>query len=78
MWTYTNEVAVHGWDLAQATGNDITIDDEVLQPVIEAARLGIPAEARGMEDFPFGPVVEPPSGATVLEQLVAWCGRSAE
>lgn len=73
--TYTGELAVHGWDLATATGRELTIDDAVLQGALVAARF-VPAEGRDAPDIPFGPIVDPGQGAPVLLQLAGWLGRA--
>ncbi len=73
LFTYTAELAVHGWDLATATDQDFSIDDEVLAGPLMAARF-IPAEGRG-EEMPFDPVVDPGPDAPVLLQIAGWMGR---
>ncbi|MEM7096072.1 MAG: TIGR03086 family metal-binding protein [Actinomycetota bacterium] len=73
--SYVGEQAVHGWDIAQATGQTIEIDDAVLQPALDGLRFGLPAEGRGAE-IPFGPVVVPESpDASTLDHLAGWSGR---
>ncbi len=74
MFTYTAELATHGWDLATATGAEFAIDDEVLEGPLMAAKF-IPAEGRGPE-MPFDEVVDPGPDAPVLDQLAGWMGRS--
>ena len=73
---YTGELAVHGWDLAQATGQSLEIVDEVLEPSLAGAHQSIPVEIRGDEMVPFGPVVDPGTGATTLVRLAGWFGRN--
>lgn len=74
--SYVAEQAVHGWDIAQATGQAIAIADAVLQPALEGLRFGIPAEGRGPE-LPFAAVVVPTSAdATTLDHLAGWSGRN--
>lgn len=72
--SYTGELAVHGWDLATATGRDLSIADDVLQGPLMAAKF-IPAEGRETPEIPFGSVVDPGPDAPVLEQLAGWMGR---
>lgn len=87
---YTNEVTVHTWDLAVATGQTIVWDDEVVatcQAAIDtqlpmadrdamwaAFRDGMPADM----DFsaPFANAQPVADDATPIERLVAWNGRS--
>ena len=86
---YTNEVAVHTWDLARATGQQPSWDDRVVQVAFDCIRVALPAEGR-MEmyaqvraelppqdewDDPFGPAVAVPDDAPLIDRLVAWNGR---
>jgi uncharacterized protein (TIGR03086 family) len=64
---------VHGWDLATATGQPYSPPDELVAEVDAFARQVLDP-LRGGEAF--GPAVEPPSGATPLERLVAFTGRT--
>ncbi len=77
VYTYTAEVAVHGHDLATATGRPIVIDDEALHGALAAAKF-LPAEGRGTPEVPFDPVVDPGPRASVLDQLAGWMGRKVE
>lgn len=74
MYSYTAELAVHGWDLAQATGADFEIDDGLLGNALIATKF-IPEDDRGHSDMPFSPVVDPGSDAPVLLQIAGWMGR---
>lgn len=74
MYTYTAELAVHGWDLATATGADFAIDDDLLSGPLMAAKF-IPAEGRDTPEMPFSPVVDPGPDAPVLDQIAGWMGR---
>ena len=74
-FAYTGELAVHGWDLAQATGQDFSIDDEVLDPPLAGARAAVPAQVRDHPFVPFGAPVVAPAGASTLVRLAAWYGR---
>ena len=71
----TNDMVVHGWDLARATGQPYDVDPE------QAVRLlGVVSSfadtLRGPEGAgAFGPAVEAPEGATPLLRLVAYLGR---
>src|SRR5579862_1060288 len=71
---YVQEIAVHGWDLAQATGQPTELDPEIASWVLAVAQRILPAEPRGGE-VPFGPVVEVPPDAGVYARLAAWLGR---
>lgn len=86
---YTNEITVHTWDLARATGQHPAWDDDVIAASLAAMEVALPAEGR-IESFaaieaalppgagwtpPFGPAIEVGKDATPIERLVAWNGR---
>jgi uncharacterized protein (TIGR03086 family) len=88
MWS--NELSVHTWDLATATGQSPDWDEAVLEAAFAAMQVGLPAESRmesfeaarqnmpeGMEGFtpPFAAAVDVPDGAPLIDRLVAWNGR---
>jgi len=75
MYTYTAELAVHGWDLATATGAEFSIADDLLGGAHQAV-LFIPAEGRGTPEMPFGPVVDPGPDAPMLDRIAGWMGRN--
>jgi uncharacterized protein (TIGR03086 family) len=67
------ELLVHGWDIAQATGQRIDVPSEVAGYVLDRARELITDEKRGRSfaaEVPAGPA------ATVLQRLIAFTGRS--
>lgn len=69
---YTADVFMHSWDLARATGQDITLDED-----FAAALLG---GMRQMEDVlrgsgQYGPPVPVAAEAPVVDQLVGFIGR---
>ncbi|MER5469904.1 TIGR03086 family metal-binding protein [Streptomyces sp. NPDC002935] len=68
------ELTVHGWDLATATGQSFTADDDVIGTVTAlAGQIAEGARANGV----FGPEVEPAPDATSMERLLALTGRKA-
>jgi uncharacterized protein (TIGR03086 family) len=86
---YTNEVTVHTWDLAQATGQHPAWDEGVLAVADHAIRSQLPDADRApmwaafketlppeveWED-PFGAAVDVPADAPLIDRLVAWNGR---
>jgi uncharacterized protein (TIGR03086 family) len=67
-----DELVLHGWDLARATGSEFRAGpDEV------AACLGFVAASAQPEGVPglFGPPVPVPDDAPALDRLVGLCGR---
>jgi uncharacterized protein (TIGR03086 family) len=73
-----NELVVHGWDLARATGQRYECDQATLEachgfvssfsgPGSEDARSGL-----------FGPVVDVPADALLLDQVIGLSGRDPE
>ncbi|HET9379501.1 MAG TPA: TIGR03086 family metal-binding protein [Streptomyces sp.] len=69
-----DELVVHGWDLARATGQDYAPDPALLE--VSHAFLAAAAEEPGRDgDGIFGPVVPVPAGAPLLDRTVALSGR---
>ena len=90
---YVNEVTVHTWDLAVATGQRPAWDERVLAVALQAIQRLLPdgdraalfaaaaqAAPPGMGDFaaPFADAVAVGPDATLLDRLVAWNGRSPQ
>jgi len=65
---------VHAWDIATATGQSFDPPEAVVADVLAFARESFGPEMRvpGV----FGPEVAAPAGASTLEQLVAFTGRT--
>jgi uncharacterized protein (TIGR03086 family) len=72
---YVNEVSVHTWDLATATGRRPEWNSRVLEVALDAIRQVLPAEGRGDMGAPFADPVEVPVDAPLIDRLVAWNGR---
>lgn len=75
VWGYLNEVLVHGWDLAVATAQDCEADPDAAEATLAMFVQFLPAEPRG-GPVPFGPVVEPATGAGPTERLANWSGHA--
>lgn len=75
IWGYLNETLVHGWDLAEATGQPAEADPALAESALAVARRAIPESPRGGH-VPFGAVVEPAAGAGPTERLANWSGRA--
>lgn len=87
--SYLNEVTVHTWDLATATGQRPAWDPDVLSlafdgirfmpgenrsAMFDTYRAGMPPELRNFTD-PFADAVPVPDDAPLIDRLVAWNGR---
>jgi uncharacterized protein (TIGR03086 family) len=68
------DLLVHAWDLATATGQAFDPPDEVVDSALEAAHMLLAPEFRDGDTF--GAEVTPPDGATKIETLAAFTGRS--
>jgi uncharacterized protein (TIGR03086 family) len=86
---YLNEVTVHTWDLATATGQRPAWDPKLVglafdairslpaqgrSAVFDQVRAGMPPERRQFSD-PFADAVPVPDDAPPIQRLVAWNGR---
>jgi uncharacterized protein (TIGR03086 family) len=72
---YVQEVVMHGWDLATATGQQTELDPELAEFALAFAHRALPPEPRGGE-IPFGPPKAAPDGAGPYARLAAWLGRT--
>ena len=66
-----NELTMHGWDLARATGQEYAADPRLLESLIEFLSQGPPEGTPGL----FGPVVPVEDEAELLDQAVSLAGR---
>lgn len=73
LWGYVNELLVHTWDVAVATGQPCEAPAAAVEPALAVARMLIPAEREG---FPFAPPVEPAADAGPTERLANWSGHA--
>jgi uncharacterized protein (TIGR03086 family) len=70
-----NEVMVHGWDIAQATGQPYAVDPELAELCIQSMGPR-PGEDRPVgEDVGFGRPVPVPADAAAVDRLVGAMGR---
>ncbi|MET7640091.1 TIGR03086 family metal-binding protein [Streptomyces sp. NPDC005438] len=67
-----NELLVHGWDLARATGQRWEPDESALQ--VSYGLLGASTDPEGRSGM-FGPVVPVPDTASLLDRAVGLSGR---
>ncbi|MDL9936200.1 TIGR03086 family metal-binding protein [Gordonia sp. ABSL1-1] len=67
-----SEVVLHGWDLARAIGAEYEIDGAIAKTVFDFHHPPRPQEEReGM----FGPVVDVPEDAPLMDRLAGLAGR---
>jgi uncharacterized protein (TIGR03086 family) len=69
-----NELVIHGWDLARGTGQPYGADEVSARAAVEFLTLASAAAEPGQRG-PFGPAVEIPTSAPVLDRAVALSGR---
>ncbi|KOG30878.1 TIGR03086 family metal-binding protein [Streptomyces resistomycificus] len=67
-----DELVVHGWDLARATGQDYTPDPLALRAAYDFLLASVDDPGRGEI---FGPVVQVPAEAPLLDRTVGLSGR---
>lgn len=70
-----DELVLHGWDLARATGQDFRCDPVSTAAVLEFTRASAaPGEEADREGL-FGPVVAVPEGASAFDRALGYAGR---
>jgi uncharacterized protein (TIGR03086 family) len=70
-----DELVLHGWDLARATGQDFHCDAASTAAVLEFTRASTRPEAAANREGLFGPVVPVPDGAPALDRALGYAGR---
>jgi uncharacterized protein (TIGR03086 family) len=66
------EMALHGWDVARATGQEFSADDttaKALEDIVQA-QAELFRKYQGFAD-----AIEPPAGATAFERALTLSGR---
>jgi uncharacterized protein (TIGR03086 family) len=69
-----DEVVVHGWDVAAASGQTFTVDPDLLDATYEFVRGLVAQQPRGTPGL-FGPPVPVPDSKPVLDRLLGLTGR---
>jgi uncharacterized protein (TIGR03086 family) len=70
-----DELVLHGWDLARATGQPFTSDPESTAAVLAFTSASArPEQATGRQGL-FGPVVEVPEDAPAFDRALGFAGR---
>ncbi|MCF1597936.1 TIGR03086 family metal-binding protein [Streptomyces muensis] len=67
-----DELVIHGWDLARATGQEYTPDPAALQASHDFLLAAVDDPSRGQI---FGPVVPVPADAPLLDRAIGLSGR---
>ena len=67
-----DELVLHGWDLARATGQEYTPDAAALQASHDFLLASVDDPGRGEI---FGPVVPVPADAPLLDRAIGLSGR---
>ncbi|MPZ62461.1 MAG: TIGR03086 family protein [Propionibacteriales bacterium] len=70
-----NELVIHGWDVARASGQPFEADPEALETCIGWVSLFSGPGQEELRGDAFGPVVDVPADAPMLDRLVALAGR---
>lgn len=70
-----NEVVLHGWDVARASGQSYQCAPETLAAALEFTSAAYPADRVEQRAGLFGPAVGVPPDAPLLDRLVGLTGR---
>jgi uncharacterized protein (TIGR03086 family) len=70
-----DELLIHGWDLARGAGLPYDADEVSLR---SAYAMLAPSARNRKEGSPFGPAVEVPADAPLLDQVIALSGRDPQ
>jgi uncharacterized protein (TIGR03086 family) len=73
--TAANELVVHGWDVARASGQRLDLDDAALAPCREFVAMMSGPDSEQARGDAFGPALPVPAGASTLDEVVAGNGR---
>lgn len=73
-----DELVLHGWDLARATGQEFRCDEASTAAVLAFTQASAAPEAAGTRDGLFGPAVDVPTGAPALERALGFAGRDPQ
>jgi uncharacterized protein (TIGR03086 family) len=73
--TAADELVVHGWDVARATGQPYASEPELIAAARSFLELFASPDAPAGPEVAFGPSLHAPAGATPLDQILAFSGR---
>jgi uncharacterized protein (TIGR03086 family) len=69
-----NEIVVHGWDIAAATGHDYACKTELIQAAYAFVQAAVAQSPDGSPGL-FGPPATVPESAPLLDRLIGLTGR---
>jgi uncharacterized protein (TIGR03086 family) len=69
-----NEIVVHGWDIATATGHDYACETELIQAAYAFVQAAVAQSPDGSPGL-FGPPASVPESAPLLDRLIGLTGR---
>lgn len=73
----TNDMFVHGWDLAKATGQPTDLDADLATQLLAQGQAFISDDFRGGDgQAPFGAELDAPASASAADRLAAFLGRT--
>lgn len=70
-----DEIVMHGWDLARATGQDYPCDAVTTQAIFDFTEQSADPAAAGSREGVFGPVIEVPADAPLFDRALGYAGR---
>jgi uncharacterized protein (TIGR03086 family) len=73
--TAADELVVHGWDVARATGQPYDMEPELLDAAQQFLAMFASPDAPAGPEVPFGPSRPVPEDAPPLDRVVALAGR---
>jgi uncharacterized protein (TIGR03086 family) len=73
--TAADELVVHGWDVARATGQPYEPEPELLDAAHDFLAMFASPDAPAGPEVPFGPSREVPGDAPALDRVLALAGR---
>jgi uncharacterized protein (TIGR03086 family) len=69
-----NEIVVHGWDIAAATGREYAAESGLVEAALAFVRSAVTQNPEGNPGL-FGPPVGVPDSAALLDRLIGLTGR---
>jgi uncharacterized protein (TIGR03086 family) len=70
-----DELVLHGWDLARATGQSFQSDPASTSAVLEFTGMAAQPEHAAGRDGLFGPVIDVPADRPALDRALGYAGR---